>query len=192
MRLPLRRRVRTYVRSLLVLVMLAGSASADVGFGLFGQATRYDGQPLGTGGLTFEASLDRGRWQYLTEVSIAAVNIGDDSFPENIVGTQYRGGVGVRYLARKFMVENAVGFELGFEGIVAAQDIEWSNGDRDVRPELDVGFAWNIHYGDTVTSRWSVRAFFAPAPTSTMACRGSCPPTDAITSGYMLVMGLTW
>ena len=181
------------MRSLVVLVLLAGAASADVGVGLFGQATRYDAQPMASGGLSFEVSLDRGRWQYLTELSIAAVSLGDADFPDNIVGTQYRGGAGVRYLARKFSIADAVAFELGFEGIVAMQDIEWRNGDRDVRPELDIGFAWNIHYGETVTSRWSVRAFFAPAPASAMACRGSCPATaDAITSGYMLVMGLTW
>ena len=192
MRLAWRPCVRTDVRSLLVLVMLAGSASADVGVGLMAQATRYDGQPNGNVGAAFEVSLDRGRMQYLTELSIAGVSFGDDFF-DGLAGTMYRGGVGVRYLAREFTVRDAVGFTLGFEGIAAMQDIEWRNGDRDVRPELDVGFAWNINYGRKLTWRTSVRAFFTSSPTSAMACRGSCPPsTDAITSGYMVVTGATW
>ena len=184
------------MRPLLVLVLLAGSAHADVGAGLFAQATRYDGQPNHNVGAAVELSIDRAKWQYLIELSIAGVAIGGEDFFDDLAGTMYRGGAGVRYLARRFTVEDAVTFELGFEGIAAMQDVEWRSGERDVRPELDVGFTWNIHYGPygkSIVFRTSVRAFFTTSPKATMACRGPCPTSrDAITSGYGIVTGLSW
>jgi hypothetical protein len=184
------------VRSLLVLVLLAGSASADVGAGLFAQATRYDGQANHNVGAAVELSIDRAKWQYLIELSVAGVALGDGSFFDNIAGTMYRGGAGVRYLARRFTVKDAMSLELGFEAIAAMQDVEWRSGERDVRPELDVGFTWNIHYGPygkAIVFRTSVRAFFTSSPTATIACRGPCPTSrDAITSGYGIVTGLSW
>ena len=179
------------MRSLLVVMLLAGSASADIGVGLVAQATRYDDQPNRNIGANVELSLDRGRWQYLVEGTIAGVSFGDD-FTDGIAGRMYRGGAGIRHIARRFSVQDKLDFELGFEAIVALQDIEWQNGERDVRPELDAGFSWNFVYFRTIAFRTSIRAFFTPSPTSVMACRGSCPKHDEITSGYMVVTGLSW
>lgn len=181
---------------LLLLVLLAGTARADVGAGLFAQATRYDGQPNHNVGASVELSIDRARWQYLIELAVAGVAIGDGDFFADLAGTMYRGGAGVRYLARQFTFEDAVTFELGFEAIAALQDIEWRSGERDVRPELDVGFTWNFHYGaygKSVVFRTSIRAFFTTSPTAAIACRGPCPTSrDALTSGYGIVTGLAW
>lgn len=179
------------MRSLLVLALLARVASADIGVGLAAQATRYDDRPNRNVGAAVELSLDRGRWQYLVEASILGVSFGDD-WADGLAGTMYRGGAGVRYIARQFTVQDRVGFDLGFEAIAAVQDIEWQDGERDVRPELDAGFTWNIVYGRALTFRTSVRAFFTPSPTSVLACRGRCPEQDKITSGYMVVTGVVW
>lgn len=178
------------MRALVVIALLAGSASADVGVGLVAQATRYDDQPNRNIGASVELSIDRGRWQYLVEGAVAGVSFGD-TFADGIAGTMYRAGVGVRYLARRFSV-NKLDFELGFEAILAGQNIEWRNGERDVRPELDAGFSWNFVYRRTIGFRTSIRAFFTPSPANVMTCRGSCPKHDEITSGYMLVTGLAW
>jgi len=183
--------VRTLVRSLLVLVFLARAVSADVGAGLVAQATRYDDRPNRNIGAAVELSLDRARWQYLAELAIAGASFGPD-FADGVAGTMYRGGVGVRHIARRFSVQDRLDFELGFEALVALQDIEWSSGERDVRPELDAGFSWNFVFFRKIAYRTSIRAFFTPSPSSTIACRGSCPKRDEITSGYMIVTGLVW
>jgi len=179
------------MRSLLVLVLLAGVASADVGVGLVAQATRYDDQPNHNIGAAVELAIDRRTWQYLVELSIAGVSFGGD-FGDGIAGTMYRGGVGVRHIARRFSVQDRLVFELGFEAIAALQDIEWSSGERDLRPELDAGFSWNFVVARGLAFRTSVRTFFTASPTSTMACRGRCPRRDEIASGYMVVTGVVW
>ena len=186
MRTP-RKRVRPFFAGLLL--VMAAPASADVGVGFFGQATRYADQPNRNLGAAAELSLDRGRTEYFTELSIAAVSFGRD-FMDGVSGTQYRGGVGVRHIARRIS-KSHLDVDLAFEGIVALQDIEWSDGSREVRPELDAGFQWRFTWRDK-SMRISLRAFFTPSPTSTLACRGPCTSDDAITSGYMTVMGFGW
>ena len=186
--------VRTAVRVLLVVVSLATTAPAhaEVGVGFFAQATRYADQPNRNFGVALELAgrPDTGaEWQYFAEVAIAAVSFGSD-FTDGVAGTMVRGGLGLRYRARRFSIAD-VDFDLGFEGVAAVQDIEWSRGGRDVRPELAAGFAWSFT-ARAITFRTSVRAFFTSAPTSPLACRGPCMTDDAIASGYMLVTGFAW
>jgi hypothetical protein len=183
------------MRTLLIAMLLTGHASADVGVGLFAQATRYADQPNGNIGAAAELSIDRGRFQYLAELAIAGVSFGDGSWADGLAGTMYRGAVGVRYRARRFSLP-VLDIDLGFEAIAAMQDIEWSDRDamtaRTVRPELDLGWAWNFVYDHKIGFRTSLRAFFVPSPTQPIACRGTCPTNDAITSGFMVVTGVTW
>ncbi len=178
------------MRALVVLVALSGTASADVAVDFLGQATRYGGQPNRNFGASVELSLDRARWQYFTELGMAGVSFGPD-FADGYAGTMVRAGVGARYVARRFAIAR-MSFDLGFEAVAALQDIEWENGERDTRPELGAGFSWTFVFPNRIGVRTSVRAFVTPAPTSELACRGPCPTTDDLTSGYMLLTGVAW
>jgi hypothetical protein len=178
------------MRSLLVVVLLARAASADVGVGLFGQTSRYGEQPNRNVGIGAQLSIDRGRLEYLAEAALSSVSFGDD-FIDGVEGTMFRGGAGVRYIARRWKLPR-FDFDLGFEAIAALQDIELGDGDRIVRPEFDAGFAWHFVWEHRRGGLLAVRAFFVPSPTEAVACRGPCPTNDTVTSGYMIFAAATW
>ena len=178
------------MRLLLVLLLTASIASADVGVSIVSHASNYANQPNQTIGIGTELSIDRRHFQLLGEAAVEAVSYGEDFF-SGIEGPMLRAGVGIRYFAKRFDVAKFVS-DLGFEGIVALQDLELGGGDRDIRPELDLGFAWTFGMENKAAFRVSLRVTIAPSPSHAMACNGPCPTDDAVTTGSMLVMGMTW
>jgi len=189
------------MRSVFIVLALCGTAAADdgdddldtsKGVSFVAQAARYADQPNRNMGVGIEFSVDYKRWQYLFEGTVAGVSFGKD-FGDGLEGTMYRGGLGVRYIARKFHVRN-FDTELGFELIAAVQNIEWEDDDNDVRPELGLGFSWNFIFFETIGFRTSLRVAWTRTPgVGTMTCPGSMAcGDDRITAGFMLVTGLTW
>src|SRR6185436_2356316 len=164
------------MRPLLVLIALAGPARADIAVDFMAQGTRSVNQPARTLGASVELSIDRPQWQYFTELGIGAVSFGDE-YIEGATGTMFRGGIGMRYLARRFSIAR-MDWDLGFEAVAAMQEIEWGDGNREWRPELSGGFAWSFGFFQKIAFRTSMRVFFAPTPTSEVVCRGPCPSQE--------------
>lgn len=198
-RLWRRRTVRIVVRYVIALAslcgtlvlcgtVLCGTARADIAVNFLAQGIHYGDQAERNMGASVELSIDRDQWQYFTELGIAAASFGGD-FVMGTTGTMFRGGLGMRYRARRYAVAR-MNFDLGFEAVAAMQDIEWGDGERDVRPELAGGFAWTFDFRK-VAFRTSVRVFMTPTPKSDAACRGMCTH-DEISSGFMLLTGLAW
>jgi hypothetical protein len=171
-------------------------AELYLGGGLFAAATRYADQPTNYVGGAVEVTIAYGDWQVFGEGAIAAVRLGED---KERAGTLYRGALGVRYIARRFVMRDPavlwrkrLEMQLGFEVLAGGQDIDWKNAASESRPELDVGVVWNFVFFDKIASRTSLRVFMTPAPTSEAACRGPCPESDRLTSGFMVLTGVVW
>jgi hypothetical protein len=182
-----------------VLAAVAGTVRADdtapsrsISVGFVAQATRLAEQPNRNLGASVELALGRGRWQYFGEVGVLAVSIGEEVIRDH-EGYMLRGGAGVRWLARTFRAGRG-GLDLGLEAVAAVEDIRWTRGGHLLRPELGVGFCWDVRVPWFV-SRTSIRIVHAPRADAmdVPACRGSCASTPSPSAaGFMVITGLAW
>lgn len=168
-------------------------ARHSIGLSVIAHGGTVDGQNEGGVGPNLELALGDRRWQYFVELGVQIETLGPR--PWATAGYQGRGGVGVRWLARSFDLEDGA-FEMNLEAAAAVETFWWRNGDRLTRPELSAGFSWQIRfYGSQFTFRSSARVYFAPDRDSPMvACRGTCsaPTSGASPTGLLGIMGFAW
>jgi hypothetical protein len=179
-------------------------ASHAVTVGVIGHVTKLGGLNESGWGPNVELALGGGRWHYFAEGSVSWIGAG----PEGAVvdGTQLRGGLGVRWLARSFEIGradlNGTGgsFDLLFEAFGGVQRFSW---DADVagplvRPDIGAGIAWQLRvraFHRQLAFRSSARVAFAPADRESVSavCRGTCTmPARSSNSGVVVVFGAQW
>ncbi len=171
---------------------VVGNADHAFGVALLGQAGRIGGVGEGGIGMTLEAALGRGRWQYFVEASAARVGLENATEEMTFDGTLGRGALGARWIARQFQMDGEGGVELYLLGAAGLQRFWWDDGGKLTRPEVDVGWGTQVRlwkWRTEVAVRIDMRVVFTPSdPASPLvACRGACA---AGTSGTGLISGI--
>jgi hypothetical protein len=148
-------------------------------------------------GPQLEAALGAGAWQAFAEGSVSRVSLGEDDMPF-ARGGRWRGGIGVRWIARSFELENFFAPELAFEVVTGMQHYDWDAGGTLQRGDIGVGVAWQGRFfarKQQFGLRMSARVMYAPAGRDHVAalCTGSCELPGATTNtGLTGVMGIVW
>lgn len=161
-----------------------------------GYSGKLSGLSEGGWGPNLELALGHRRWQYFVELGAAKVSIGPEGHETD--GSQVRGGVGVRWLARSFEIDRFGAVEMHLEAITGLEKFWWDDGNRLVRPDLGVGVGYQLrHFGkhDKLAFRLSARVMFAPADrtAATALCRGTCTmPASTSNAGLGAVFGVQW
>jgi len=165
-------------------------------FGAFfvGHGGTLDGESEGGMGPVVEVAYGSGRTQYFVETGFAWVTLTDEYSNELDTGKQLRGGIGARYIARSFPMDNDGAVEMILEGAVGAHKFWWASGDELVRPEISFGFGLQTRkYEDPhVSVRFGLRVFFAPTgehTTTTARCTGTCDTSTVSNAGILGFIG---
>jgi hypothetical protein len=171
----------------------------SIGVGVQGHGSRIGGQSEGGFGPNLELAVGRGRWQYLAEGAFASSNLSDGSTPApqmDIAGRMFRGGVGLRWLARQFMFDRSGGVELLLSSLLGVQRLSFDDGGRLVRPELalGVGIQGRGFRRPRLAVRLESRVVFTPnAREGTLvACRVSCANEAGSSTGFMTGIAFAW
>jgi hypothetical protein len=175
----------------------------SVGFGIQGHGTRLAGRSEGGVGPVLELAHGRDRWQYLVEGSIASTGYDNGSAPEDasaedmrIAGHMWRGALGVRWLARQLMLDQAGGVELVLHSLVGLQRLKYDERAL-TRPELAFGAAFQGRGYRTVrfTFRLDARVLYTPSDreSTLVVCGGRCMSgTTGSSTGFMMGMTFGW
>jgi hypothetical protein len=147
----------------------------------------------GTGAVV-EAAFGADRVQALVEGSREWVVLDNDS----LAGRRTRGGVGLRWLPRRFSHLNRQSIDLVLEATAGLARTAWNSGGSVTRPDL--GFGWGAQYrvdgrGVHLGLRVMLRATFAPTERDQMAvvCRGQCmAPPHSESAGLQGLVEVTW
>jgi hypothetical protein len=170
--------------------------SIGVSFG--GGASRLAGRSVGGFGPTVDLAIGDGRFQYFLEASLWWASVSGDN-AKNVTGLEGRGGVGVRWLAKSFVMEGDGAIELVLEAFAGVEEFVWNRGGRLTRPDLGAGWAWQVRFRQKqFLFRSFARVYFAPSDPdlATEICRGPCtmttPSASTWSSGLMAGMGVAW
>ncbi|MBX3156706.1 MAG: hypothetical protein KF773_11940 [Deltaproteobacteria bacterium] len=171
-----------------------------VGVYVGGHGSRSGGMSLGGIGPTVDLAVGDGAFQYFAELGLLAAQarIGDGEDARSIRGYEGRAGIGVRWLARSFVMERDGAIEMLLEAFTGLEQFWWKEGGRLTRPDLGGGWAWQVRMRRSkFMFRTSARVYFAPLDPDHAApiCRGSCmeaPATSRWSSGIMANMGVSW
>ncbi len=105
-------------------------------------------------GATLELAVGSGRFQYFAEGTSAFLQSTDS-------GSEMRGGLGVRWLARSFEIGREGAFELDLEGLTGLTRLHHDAGDTRVYPDVGFGVGWAVRMLDPrIVFRVSARAMF--------------------------------
>jgi hypothetical protein len=127
-------------------------------------------------GATLELALGSGRFQYFVDGTTAYLQSVDS-------GSEVRGGLGVRWLARSFEINRVVAFEMDLEGLTGLTRLHHDLGDTRVYPDVGFGVGWAIRLvGPRMVFRVSARAMFEQTRRDEMATASSAP-------GFVVLFG---
>lgn len=190
-----------------LLVLCTSSARADVddmqlhalpslsaGIGIAAHGGKLAGIDETGWGPNLELAIGSGRWQIFGEAGVARVKLGPEG--DRTAGTQLRGGLGIRWLARSFELGRDGSIDMHLEAFSGMSRFGFEDMGKLVRPDLGVGVGYAIRgffgrrFQHQAALRISARIYFAPTDRrdEEIACRGSCPMTDGNTnSGLMAV-----
>jgi len=176
-----------------------GNHKMSVMTGMLVHGGRIGGRAESGVGLTLETAYGRGRWQYLAEGAVSTSN--KDALilspgAEPISGNQLRAGLGLRWIARQFLLDGTGGIELFLATAVAVQRFSHDNGDRLVRPEVALGFGFQARKvrNPRLTMRLDVRVAFTPndRDSAFVRCRGTCAMDTGTSTGFLTGITFGW
>lgn len=172
-------------------------AGRSITLGFTGQGGKVAGVPLGSVGPSVELALGHRRLQSFVEGSVSLVWLGVDT--DRSTGVQWRGGVGVRWLARSFELGRRASLDMHLEAVGGMSRFQLEDRARFSRPDLGIGVGYQLRAfreranrpARQVAFRVSARAVFARSDSrdEQIACRGTCEMSPATDSGLMMVLG---
>jgi hypothetical protein len=169
----------------------------SIGVFLGGGGSRLAGHSVGGLGPTVDLAVGDGRFQYFGELSLWFASVGAGT-GQSVSGVEARAGVGVRWLARSFVMERDGAIEMILEAVSGVEQFWWKQGGRLTRPDFGAGWGWQVRLRKhKFAFRTSARVFFAPSDPddATAICRGECmqkPSAESWSSGLMVNMGAAW
>ena len=147
-------------------------------------------------GPQLELAVGSGSWQGFVEGSISRVGLGPKQDFDR--GARWRGGIGVRWIARSFELGKHVAAELVLEGVTGMQRFEWDMGGDMSRGDAGVGIGWQSRFfvrEHQFGMRFVARVMYAPTSRdrAVALCTGSCVmPEESTHTGLTGIMGLVW
>ena len=195
--------------AIVTLIAVAGPARADgenrdpipmprttVALGIMGHGGRYLGHDEGGFGPYLEIAATRRRWSYFAEFGATKLDNGNTER----TGLFPRGGIGVRWLARSFLIDEHFGIDMNLEAFAGVGQLRWEHGENVLRPDLGLGVSYQIRMLKPwkLALRVSARVYVAPNDHSAApmaVCRGATCATEtprSSSSGLMALFGFVW
>jgi hypothetical protein len=176
---------------------LSPLAKRSITVGVGGHNGKLAGLDENGWGPNLELAIGRPRWQYFAEGGVARVKLGPVG--DRTPGFKWRGGVGVRWLARSFELGDRGSIDMQLEAFTGVSRFQFEDLPRFTRPDLGFGVGYQVRgfFGDERRKqaglRVTMRVYFAPTSDvleeiKMIACRGTCP-TTAGTSNSGLMAG---